>query len=218
MLAEKLLDMTRQVTGTTEVTSGEMIGANMAASAIIALQNQAKKPNEGYQNKLFRSMKRSGRIWEEFYKVYYNMPRPISTTDEDGNQETRQFTGTDYADMGFGLKIDVGPASVFSESLQMTVLDKMHDKGDIDKYQYAKYAPSNVIPSQLKQDFEKEQKQLIEQQQAQQQLQQQQPNLSSIISQLSPEEQAILKQHPELLQQVMGGVANGPMPTVPAQR
>src|SRR5659263_11221 len=31
VLAEKLMDMTRQVTGTTEVTSGEVIGANMAA-------------------------------------------------------------------------------------------------------------------------------------------------------------------------------------------
>jgi hypothetical protein len=156
LLAEKIMDMTRQVTGTTEVNSGEVIGANMAAAAIIALQNQARKPNEKYEKIFGRSIKNVGRIWEMFYKTYFNMPRPITTKDETGKEVTRTFTGSEYADMGFGLSIDVGPASVFNESLQVSIIDKMYDKGDLDKYGYVKYLPKNTVSSELRQDFEKE--------------------------------------------------------------
>lgn len=196
-LTEKLLDMTRQVTGTTEVNSGEVLGANMAASAIIALQNQAKKPNEAYQNKLFRSIKNIGKIWEEFYKCFYNLPRPISATDEDGNEFTKSFIGSEYADMGFGLSVDVGPASIFNESLQVTVLEKMYDKGDIDKYGYVKYLPSNTVPSELKQDFEKEEEQLMEQQQMEN-------STLGVLGGLSPEErEAFFSLPPEEQQQFL---------------
>jgi hypothetical protein len=156
LLAEKIMDMTRQVTGTTEVNSGEVIGANMAAAAIIALQNQARKPNEKHEKIFGRSIKNVGRIWEMFYKTYFNMPRPITTKDETGKEVTRTFTGSEYADMGFGLSIDVGPASVFNESLQVSIIDKMYDKGDLDKYGYVKYLPKNTVSSELRQDFEKE--------------------------------------------------------------
>jgi hypothetical protein len=199
LLTEKLVEMTRQVTGVTEVSSGEVIGANMAAAAIIALQNQAKKPNEAYQKKLFTSIKNIGRIWEEFYKSYYNMARPIEGKDEEGNEITKQFIGSDHADMSYGLKIDIGPASVFSESLQMTILDSYADRQWIDKYQHAKYAPSNILPTALKEDFEKEQKQILEMQQ------QNTIDVNAIMAQLTPEEQAVLQQRPELIDQVMGG-------------
>jgi hypothetical protein len=162
ILAEKILDMTRQVTGVTEVNAGEVIGANMAAAAIIALQNQARKPNEKFEKMFGRSIKNVGRIYEEFYKVYYNMPRPISAKDEEGNEITKTFIGSEYADMGFGLSIDVGPASIFNESLQVSIIDKMYDKGHLDKYQYVKYLPQNTVPTELRQDFEKEAENLAE--------------------------------------------------------
>ena len=206
IITEKIMDMTRQVTGTSEINSGEVLGANMAASAIIALQNQAKKPNEGYQNKLFRSMKNIGRIWEEFYKTYYNTPRPITSTNDEGKDVTKTFTGVDHADKNFKLNIDVGPASVFSESLQVSILDKLHDNKELDKYQYVKYMPSNVVPSELKHDFEKE-KQKIDEQAAQQEQITEQAN--NIHSQLTPEEQQHLAENPHLLDQAIANVQGG---------
>lgn len=206
-LSDKLLELTRQVTGVTEVSTGEVIGANMAASAIIALQNQAKKPNENYQNKLFRCQKNIGRIWEMFYKTYWNLPRPIQGKNKEGKEITKQFAGTEYADIEFGLKVDVGPASVFSESLQMTILDRLFDKGSIDKYQYVKYAPRNIIPQELAHDFEKEKDMILEQQNKQ-------PNLQDLLSKLTPNEIEHLKQNPQIIQQVMqqmGGVQGGEM-------
>lgn len=152
VLTDKLVELNRLFTGTTEVATGEVMGANMAASAIVALQNQANKPVENSQHTLFRGEKGVGRIWEEFYKTYYNQPRPL-TTEKDTIRTTKQFTGTDSADVSFALKVDIGPKSVFSESLQMNVLDSMAARQWINKYEYALYTPDNILPSALKHDF-----------------------------------------------------------------
>jgi hypothetical protein len=213
LLTEKLLDMVRQVTGTTEVNTGEVIGANMAAAAIIALQSQAKKPNESYTSKLLRSLKNVGRIYEEFYKCFYNLPRPVLATDKEGKEYTKPFTGSDHADKSFRLKIDVGPSTMLNESLQVTVLDKYADRQWLDKYQYTKYAPNNVLPQSLKQDFAKEAEQISEQQQLMQQ--NGGIDVNKIIASLSPEEQAAVQANPALLQQIIGGGANGSVPEMP---
>lgn len=202
VLAEKILDITRQVTGTTEVNAGEVIGANMAAAAIIALQNQAKKPNERYEKIFARSIKNVGKIWEMFYKTYYNMPRPIQSKDENGQDITKVFNGSQYADMGFGLSIDVGPASIFNESLQVSVMDKMYDKGDLTKYEYVKYLPKNTVPSELRQDFDKQEEQLAEQQALDAKIQE-------YLNQFSPEEQAELMNDPAAMNQLLGIIQGG---------
>lgn len=201
-VADKLIELERLFTGTHDVVSGEALGANMAASAIIALQNQAKKPVEDDQKKLYRAEKDCGLIWQEFYKCYYNMPRPIKGKDKEGKEITKIFDGSKYVEMGFGLTIDIGPASVFSETLQMTVLDNYAERGWIDKYQHAKYSPRNAIPQELRSDFEKEE----EQQDQDKSL------ITQLFTLLSPEELLELKNNPALLQQAMqsmGGANNG---------
>lgn len=206
VIAEKLMDMTRQVTGTTEVTSGEVIGANMAASAIIALQNQAKKPTEGNVQMLVRSLKRVGRIYEEFNKCLGTMPRPIQGKNDAGEEITKQFTGTDSKDINFALKIDITPTGVLTESLQLTIIKEMADRQWLDKYAYTRYAPVNLIPAQMKQDFEKEEKQM-------QQLQTQQADMAKqagdIMGNFSLEEQQVLQQNPQMMTNAMASMQGG---------
>jgi len=211
LLTDKLLELMRQVTGTTEVNAGEVLGANMAASAIIALQNQAKKPNERYVKTLQRSLKNIGRIWEEFYKCHYNLPRPITATDKDGNEYTKTFTGSDYANMGFGLTVDVGAGSVFDESMQVGTIEKMYDKGDLDKYSYIKYLPKNAVTTELRQDFEKEEEQMQQQQQMQGQMQDQQAIIDQALAELTPEQLAQLEADPALMDEFVNELMGGQM-------
>ena len=208
LLTDKILELMRQVTGTTEVNAGEVLGANMAASAIVALQNQAKKPNERYVKILQRSIKNIGRIWEEFYKCHYNLPRPVTATDKDGNEYTKTFTGSDYANMGFGLTVDVGAGSIFDESLQVGTIEKMYERDHITKYQYIRYLPNNAVTTELRQDFEKEEEQM----QQQQEMQGQQQIIDQALAELSPEQLAQLESNPELMDEfvneIMGGMGN----------
>lgn len=213
VLAEKIMDMTRQVTGTTEVTSGEVIGANMAASAIIALQNQAKKPTDAMVQLLVRSLKRVGRIYEEFNKCFSTMPRPIQSQDAQGQDITRQFVGAESKDINFELKIDVTPTGVLTESLQMTIIKEYADRQWLDKFQATKYSPANLIPAQMKQDFEEEEKQAkaLQAQQAAQAAQQaqMQQHAGNIMGALTPEEQAAVQQDPTLVNKAVNSIQGG---------
>lgn len=118
----------------------------MAASAIIALQNQAKLPIDNIQKRFYRTIKNVGRIWEQFFKTYYSMERSVVKKEVGDSQEAYLFRGTDYADVDFDLIIDVGASSTYSEALGQATLDKMYDKGDIDVDAYIELSPPNVMP------------------------------------------------------------------------
>lgn len=144
-LCNDMIDMTRVVTGTTEVATGESMGANMAASAIIALQNQAQTPVNEIQRHFWRAVKDIGRIWSEFFRTYCSDRREIVV--EMGDEvQGRVFTGTEYAKYDFDLQVDVGASSEYSAVLAQATLDKMLDRGDITIDQYIDISDPNVAP------------------------------------------------------------------------
>ena len=180
-LVDKVLELSRSTSGVTEVATGEQLGANMAASAIIALQNQAKVPIDNIQKRFYRTIKDVGRIWEEFFKTYYSLPRLITVDEVDGSQTAKGFTGTKYSGVEFKLKIDVGASSTYSESLGMATLDKMYDKSDISVDDYIELAPDNVMPFKetLKKRREVAKAEAMKQQAQQAIMNGQQPNMNS---------------------------------------
>ena len=147
-ISAEIFDMARTLTGNTDVSTGEVLGANMAASAIIALQNQAKTPIKEFQQKFFSAMKEVGDIWCQFYKTYYSTARNISV-ENDGEVETETFRGTDYAGTDFKTRVEVTVSSD-KESLSMSVLENMKAAGDITKEQYVELAPDSAIPFKAK--------------------------------------------------------------------
>jgi hypothetical protein len=154
-ILDNMLGMERTMTGTTEIMTGETLGANMAASAIIALQNQARQPTHNVQDRFYRSIERIGRIWEQFYKAYFNQPRSYTKSDPaTGAKIPQTFLGSQYADVSFAMEIDVGPGSEYSESVQMSMMETLFNKGAISPYQFVKYAPKNIFPQGLVQDMQ----------------------------------------------------------------
>ncbi|MDD2954944.1 MAG: hypothetical protein PHD67_01370 [Oscillospiraceae bacterium] len=154
VLADKVLDYSRTMSGVSEVISGEAFTGNMAAAAIIALQNQSKQPIENVQRRFYRAIREVGRIWEQFFRAYYTLPRAIGA----GEKGARAFRGDAYGDVEFGLKIDVGAGSQFSEALAMASLDKLLELGVVTPDQYIELSPQNVMPfkEQLKRMREEE--------------------------------------------------------------
>ena len=157
-LGTEIFEMARTITGVTDVSTGEVTGANMAASAIIALQNQAKTPIKEFQTRFYSAMKEVGDIWCEFYKTYYSTVRKMSIQ-KDNKMETRDFRGTDYAGIDFKTKIEV-IASAEKESITMSVLENLKASGDIDKTQYIELMPDTAVPfkAELKKMWENENK------------------------------------------------------------
>jgi hypothetical protein len=194
-LVEQIITLTRSMSSANEVATGEAPGANMAAAAIIQLQKANGVPIENVKRRFYQFIEDVGRIWEEFFKTKFNMPREIKVKDDMGEEVTEMFLGTKYRDVNLDLKIDVGPSSMFSESLMMATLDKFLDKQYIDVLQYLKYAPSNVVP--FKERLIRE----IEQQQELQQTAQTPTAPPNPIATLPPEVQRQFQALPPAMQQ-----------------
>lgn len=171
-LTNTIIDLTRTVTGSTEITNGEALGANMAASAIIALQNQAKKPIEMYQQKFYQTYEKIGKILEQFFKYYYNDGRMFSY-EEDGQRYVSTLNGQNYQDIDFSLNIEVGAGGVYSESLSVSLLDNLKANNDIDVDEYIELYPDSIMTFKSKLKKMREQKKQEEMLLAQQQLEQQ---------------------------------------------
>ncbi len=150
-IADKLLEITRTVTGATEVANGEVLGSNMSGSAIVALQTQAKVPIEDMQRRFWRTHEKIARVWEQFFKAYYRFNVPYVVENE-GNQEVAQFNGSNYQNMDFETTIDVGPGSAYSESLSINLLEQALQRGDITFDDYIELYPETAMPfkAQLK--------------------------------------------------------------------
>lgn len=205
-LVESLIDLTRSMSSANDASTGESPGAGMAAAAIMQLQKANGVPVESIIRRFKQMMEDVGLIWEEFFKVRYNLPREIKVKDDFGKEEFQTFTGSDYKDTNLSLKIDIGPSSQFSEALMMASLDKFLDMQLIDFKQYLEYAPSNVVP--FKERLLKE----IEQREEEAAAQAQQnpigslpPEAQAMFAQLPPEEQQKIMQQAQ-----MGGGAPPP--------
>ena len=199
-LGNEMFELARTTTGVTDVYTGETLGANMAASAIIALQNQAKTPIKELQNRYFSAIKEVGDIWLEFFKAYYNLDRNMIVEDEEGKAENRVFNGSNYADIDYKLKVEVAVASD-KETLAVSLLDAMREREDINKEQYVELMPDGAMPfkADIKEIWKKEKQDVLVQ--AMGQIKQQQ----MIIDQLQGQQGDVQKSN-QLLGQALGQI------------
>ena len=145
-LADEIFQMSRIISGVTDVSTGEHVTSGISAAAIIALQNQAKTPVKEKKRRYKMAYTELARILLEFYKTYYSLERMIVLKDENGKEHVKRFTGTDYANIDFKVSIDVGEATEYADELAITTLDKLYDRDQITTEQYMELAPSAVVP------------------------------------------------------------------------
>lgn len=149
VLTDKMIELTRTVTGATEVASGEVLGKNMSGSAIVALQTQAKVPIEDMQKRFWRVHEKIAKIWEQFFKAYYRFDVPY-VVENDNKREVNTFNGSKYQSMDFETTIDVGSGSAYSESLSINLLEQALQRGDITFDDYIDLYPETAMPFKAK--------------------------------------------------------------------
>jgi hypothetical protein len=213
-LVEAILGYTRQMTGADEAATGSAPSAQLNATAIMLLQKAAAIPIESIKRRFYRLIEDVGRIWEDFFKVKYNLPRQVKLQDDDGEEYATMFDGSQYQDTELNLKIDVGPSSTYSESLVLSSLNDALNRGNITYEQFLKFAPRNVVPFRDRLMKELEEKKgivgVIEQMIATMQ-----PQEQEMFSSMPPEQQLQLVQQLMMQQQPQQGLPQAPMQTEP---
>ena len=145
-LVDTIIGHTRSMSGADDAATGTAPSADMNATAIALLQKASAVPIESIKRRYRKWIQDIGLIWEEFWKIKYNLPRQVTLKDDDGEEFAAEFTGSDYADQELRLKIDVGPSSTYSESLVLASLNDAMSRGDLSYKQFLKFAPKNVVP------------------------------------------------------------------------
>lgn len=194
---DSLISQTKDVSGANENALGEQSGGQLNATAIMQLQKAAGVPLETVRRRFYNALEGIGQIWEQFYKVYYDLQRNIVIKDDQNNEQVVPFTGSQYANVNMNLKIDIGPASGYSEAMMMTSLDKFLDTQQITFEDYLEFVPQNVVPFKdrlLKKIQERQQEQQMIQQQQQEQMMMQQQAQAQAQAEQQAQQQAIVEQ------------------------
>ncbi len=128
-------------------------GANAAAlgditpdntSAIIAVREAAMMPLQAVRMRFNAFCEDVARLWAEFWVTGYGK-RSLKIDDESGVWYL-PFDAARYRDLLINAQVDVGNATLWSESQSMLTLDNLLQRGVITVEQYLKRLPRGTVP------------------------------------------------------------------------
>ena len=167
-----LVDITRTVTNSSEIITGDMLSRDLSGTAITQIQAQAQKPIDEMQKYFWRSKERIGKILEMFFKLFYEnsyysyqlKKEEVVNSEaykkdlenhayrESATTQGDYFTGEDYIDIDFNLLVEAGQGSQYSELMAMNMLNTLFVNGAINSMNsqqlelYVNLYPDKAMP------------------------------------------------------------------------
>ena len=159
-LIDTLTQLTRVVTGSTEVMTGETLGAGMSGAAIAQLQSQAQQPVEELKDAFWLVKEKQGKVLAQFFKLYYTekeftFVEEQVPTDENGVpmqgaqseevQMTDVFSSQDYEHTEFSVVVEATAGTKASAAGDINALDVLLAKGAISMKTYLRAYPKDAL-------------------------------------------------------------------------
>lgn len=163
-LVETLTQLTRAVTGSSEVMSGEVLGANMSGAAIAQLQSQAQQPIEELKDSFWLAKEKQGKILAQFFKLYYEQKEfsytiEVPEIDDEGkkvidkfgnivtSEEEKHdiFNSSEYQGVEFSVVVEATAGTKASAAGDISALDTLYSKGAISLKTYLKVYPDDAL-------------------------------------------------------------------------
>jgi predicted regulator of amino acid metabolism with ACT domain len=201
-IIDTLTSLTRVVTGSTEVMTGETLGASMSGAAIAQLQSQAQQPVEELKDAFWLVKEKQGKVLAQFFKLYYSqkefsytqeiplqgMPPQGAMFQSGQTMEEAQFTdvfdSAEYAGVDFSVVVETTSGTKASAAGDINALDTLLAKGLITLKTYLKAYPSDALSNKteiIKGVEADEQSQIVQLQQQVQQYEAQIQQLAATI-------------------------------------
>lgn len=151
-VTQALLSDTRTVTGSTEVMTGETLGASMSGAAIAQLQSQAQVPLEDIRNGFWLAKERLGKVKEQFFRTHYAAKDYLRQPEDDGfsasagaRREVGTFRSADYADAVLDVSCEAMAGTKASAAGDISILETAYAKGDIDLRTLVEAYPKDAL-------------------------------------------------------------------------
>jgi hypothetical protein len=113
-------------------------------SAIVALREAATMPLQLMKNRWHAFVEENARIWLEFWISFYGK-RALKVKEKE-EEWYFPFDAAACKDLIINTRIDVGPASLWSEITSLQTLDNLLKAGIIDPLQYISRLPKGSVP------------------------------------------------------------------------
>lgn len=198
-IIDTLTSLTRVMTGSTEVMTGETLGAGMSGAAIAQLQSQALQPTEELKDAFWIAKEKQGKVLAQFFKLFYTN-KEFSYTDEfppfdengqpipdaplEETQLSATFNSAEYKDTDFSVVVEATSGTKASAAGDINALDVLLAKGAISIKTYLKAYPDDALSNRseiLKGIEEDEQNQVVQLTQQLEQLQMQNAELTQVV-------------------------------------
>ena len=167
-LIDKVMAYTKECLGATDVQMGNVKPDN--TSAIMVMQTQSEVPLENIRANLYEWVEDVGQILLDMMGTYYGK-RPVVVEHEfeeivedstgapvidpmTGQMKTQKFVRkaveefdfSQFKNLWFNLRVDVGATTYFSEIAMTQTLDNLRKDGTLDLIQYLERIPDKLIP------------------------------------------------------------------------
>ena len=144
-----IVNLTRSVSGASEVMTGETIGANMSGAAIAQLQAQAQMPIEDLRETFWLVKKKQGKVLAQFYKHFYFDAEFAYEKAVEGQDEKQimqdKFTSSDYQGVNFDIVVEATQGTRSSIASDISMLDALLSSGQISVEAYIASYPDDAI-------------------------------------------------------------------------
>lgn len=175
-LVDAILAMTRTVTGSTEVMTGEALGANMSGAAIAQLQSQASIPSESLKQAYWTVKEKQGRVKEQFFRTHYTQKSFVAVRQGQGPVDESGMPGELRERKVFDSRMmeQMGPVDVVCEATSgsrassagdIQMLETLLQSGQIDVQVMLEAYPRDALGNRteiLKALRQREQSELIQ--------------------------------------------------------
>lgn len=142
-LVSTITNLTRMVTGATEVTTGEVMGANMSGAAIAQLQAQAQQPIATLRKRLWDAKERQGKILEQFFRMYYTNKDFYYETEKESVAEV--FNSSELENTELFMNVEATAGTRASVATDLAILDNLLLNKHIGAEEYIEAIPDSVL-------------------------------------------------------------------------
>lgn len=147
-IAQSLEELTRSVSGTSGVMTGDAISSNLSGAAIAYLQSQAQVPIDELRNTFWHVKRKQGKVVAQFLRHFYFKRAFICQGNENDSEQMAnydEFSSNEYDGACFEVYVEAVGGTKASLASDISLLDTCLKNGSISLETYIRAYPESAI-------------------------------------------------------------------------
>jgi len=156
---ERTISLTKELMGANEGSLGHVDPEKASGKSILAVMEQSSQPLGSIKRRFYNYIEDVALIWADMLKTYFSNSFKVSYENEDNEPVNEKIDSKIINKLILSVKVDVGPATRWSELATMTSLDNLLRQNHIPFEWYVELIPDNCgLPKEKLIEFVKNNK------------------------------------------------------------